>query len=255
MPTHNLAAWVLAWASWLLAFGCGGGDGASGRGAAGVDAVVPYVTVCAQTVCEQELEACRSARDEDRSSCYDSCVYNVDPAGCASACGSAYSGSSSCSCSTDSDECVKRGVTLQPPPLNQELFAETLTYLAQCNPSYGDPPALAEYYARSFRHEYVETLKCTIANGCADTADCEHYSGIGSLGDTICARQQACGKLCDDDLPDSTAAGFIDVEEARYRPALVEQLRRCASEASCDIATACWDALKPAVYLERYPAP
>jgi hypothetical protein len=140
-----------------------------------------------------------------------------------------------------------------PPPVNQELYDETLAYLARCYPDDRDPQALAEYYSRSLRHEYVDIMKCIGANGCVSGPSCPVVAGLGTVGDVICARQRACGNRCHKVLDDDDAAGLLNDGEAGFRPALVAELRRCANESDCDVAMACWEALQPTVYFVCYP--
>jgi len=85
------------------------------------------------------------------------------------------------------------------------------------------------------------------------STDCALVLPLGTIGDEICARQQACGQQChpllDDDALTATA---VNIEEPHLRPALIAQLKRCAHEPTCAIATACWEALQPAVFLGNY---
>lgn len=239
---------------WLLVTACGGGggDNSFGAGAGDLDGVAPYTLFCAETACDHARQSCESAREERCDSCYDSCVHASDPAGCASVCRSVCS--DDCSCSASDTACAKQGVRFQPPRLNDELYRENLLLQKQCSPDQEPSEAAAEFVARSFGVQALDLMRCVRAHAC-DLEPCVEGISPGTLGDVICARQRACGASCDPILDDATTAASVNRIEPYLRPGLIAELKRCVNETDCNIATACWDALKPAVDLGDYPTP
>lgn len=233
----------------LLLGACSGADGDRPDPA---DAVAPYSVTCAQTVCGEQVKRCEDSNDRLRSDCYDSCVYNSDPVGCASVCRSI--GSSSCVCSTKDDSCAEYGVEFSPPSLNGKIYDEELAFLGLCFPDSEAPQESAAYAGRSYRHEYLDFLTCVRERGCTAVDSCDPLFKLGDLGDTICARQAACGNDCLTGVEARTIGHYLNLEEGYLRPALVAELRRCSQEPDCKVATACWEALKPAVGIGDYPA-
>lgn len=255
MPTQRTVICVAALGLWL-AIGCsGGGDGfgsdnPTDAAVAREDAVSPYTVTCIETVCDQQRQSCEDAKQQRCDGCYSSCVRSSDPVGCASTCRSVCSGT--CTCSSTNDTCARQGVEFLPPPLNEDLYREQLAFFTQCAPETDVPETRADYTGRSYRHEYLDALRCTIAKGC-DPTDCGWILPWGTIGDEICARQQSCGQRCDALLDDdSLTADLVNIEEPHLRPALIAQLKRCAHEPTCEVATACWEALQPAVFLGHY---
>jgi len=143
-------------------------------------------------------------------------------------------------------------VKFEPPLLDAEIYERTIAYLAQCAPDAADPESLAELYGRSFRHEYADFLECRRNNDCQLTPACHAIKGKGTVGDAICARQNACGEPCFGAIDDEEIASGIDEWEPLLRPALAAELRRCSREPDCEIAKGCWKALQPAVALASY---
>jgi len=232
-------------------------DSAAGVGAPRVDAldsVEPYRWTCVETTCELRERTCEEEQARRCEDCYDLCLQpGVDAASCASTCRSVCTRSCA-SCSAPIDECASMGVVFDPPQVNAELYREAAAYISECEPDYGDPDALAEFYGRSRRHEYTEILRCFRMNACRAPLECNDIVGTGSVGDAICGRQAQCGVRCDDLVDDDqVVASVLNLMEPSLRPQLVDQLFRCAAEPTCDVATSCWVALKPAVYLARYP--
>lgn len=248
---HRVVAAILAGVFVGLLGACGGPDAEQANPA---DAVTPYTTTCARTTCEREVQRCRDYNDEQRSDCYDMCVYASDPVGCASVCRSIGS-SSSCICSTKDDSCAEYAVDFSPPPLNAAIYEGVLAFISSCAPDFELPEAAATYRARSYRHEYLDVLACYRERGCDAYDECDHLSRPGSIGDAICARQRACGSDCLAGTDDALIVDGINGEEGYLRPALVAELERCSQEPDCKVATACWKALQPALALGKYPDP
>jgi hypothetical protein len=152
------------------------------------------------------------------------------------------------------DSCAEYGVKFSPPPLNGTIYDEQLAYILRCRPERAEPEKDAAYVARSLRHEYLDLLRCVRERGCDAFSACDQLRQHGSLGDTICARQRACGSPCLSGVADQDMVDLINVEQGYLRPALVAELQRCSQETDCKVAAACWEALKPAVGIGEYPA-
>lgn len=255
MHIRKLGNGWLLFATLILGTACGSGVGGSDEGAS-LDFVKPYATTCTQTVCEKQATACRTRERQLCDDCYDSCSspYQSDQVLCASICHDICSTSDCNSCSAPKDECAAQGVRFDPPPLNTELRSLSVSKLNQCQSllSADNIAKLADFHARSFRHEYASVLECILAKGCGAYKECGAVAANGSVGTALCARQQACGTPCAAVGSDHTAT-YIDGLEPFLRPALVVELTRCSRETDCATATACWNALRPALGLAEYP--
>jgi hypothetical protein len=240
-----------------LYLGLGSILAACGSGAAGgdsADRVEPYVWACVQTTCQKQADDCESSSRKLCDDCFDACSspYQSDPALCASTCESICQ--SDCgSCSAPADQCAAHGVTFTPPPINPEIETEARGFMAQCVPGKS-PDSSVQFMSRSFKHEYVDALRCTRAHQCNDTPECfVDEPSIGTVGHALCQRQKECGSPCPAPTADSDTAAYVDSLESSFRPALVAELWRCAGEHDCGVAQACWAALQPAVGIGAYP--
>jgi len=233
------------------AAGCSSGDGADASGGDPRDRVTPYTVECTQTLCEHEQKSCRDAQDARCDECFNLCLNPYAPAGCAGTCDSICGGDCG-ECASDSSKCAEATVRFAPPPRNDELYAEALSFERQCHPEVAAPEEHADFIARSDRHEYLDVLKCFEANACV-TTDCVGMLEPTPVGQAMCDRQRECKNPCTVSEGRDLEAAIVDHNAPMLRPALVSELRRCAAEPECTVATSCWNALKPAVGLGTYP--
>jgi len=245
---------IVKHAFWLfVSLGCLGTacNGGSDSAANALDRVEPYRSKCIETLCSQQQKQCTARASQRCDECFDHCTSpsQTDFSLCASICDSVCESNCS-SCSYSNDECAKQGVVLQPPPINPEIALETQRYVALCIPDWPAEIAM-QYWARSFRHEFVDVLRCELEHGCGSTNECplqEWEMTEGTVGTAICQRQQQCNSACSDDVH-----AHVDNIEFLLRPDLAAELWRCAGETDCAIAKACWAALQPAVGIGSYP--
>ncbi len=118
--------------------------------------------------------------------------------------------------------------------------------MAECSPNAPAEPSV-QFMARSFRHEYVDVLRCVREHDC-DGHGCGSGTKDGTVGAAICQRQDECGSPCSQEDP-----GWLNMNEFQMRPELAAQFWRCAREADCAVAIACWQALQPAAGIGNYP--
>jgi hypothetical protein len=255
MSTSTFKSSWLLFVTLSLSTGCSGGDDQSSD-AASLDYVKPYALECTQTTCQKQAVACRAREERRCDDCRDTCSspYSSDPALCTSICHDICSDSDCNSCSAPKDECAAQGIRFDPPPFNRELQVLSFRELKLCEPapSVAMTSLFVNFYGRSVRHEYAAVFECVLSKGCDSFQECDTFPTRGSVGTELCARQQACGAPCTD-FGDSNRAEYIDDLEPILRPALVAELARCARETDCAAATACWEALQPALGLANYP--
>jgi hypothetical protein len=230
---------------------CGGGA----SGADPADSVQPYAWVCVQTTCQKQAEDCESSSRKLCDDCFDTCSspYQSDPALCASTCTSVCQSDDCSSCSAPADQCAMYGVKFSPPPINQELAAEARGFMAQCFPDQAADSSV-QFLSRSFKHEYVDALRCVRAQQCTGAPECfVDEPDTGTVGHALCERQKECGSPCPTPTAGSDTATYVDSLESSFRPELVAELWRCADERDCALAESCWTALQPAVGIGAYP--
>jgi hypothetical protein len=206
--------------------GPGGSDaGGSSGHALPNDAPRLYNKTCTQSACD----TCREDSFSDCHECTRICSNSSAPADCFSTCSNICG--SSCPVCSKPEICEEWRYTVPLPKLDENVFEACLAYDRACPLAVAYPQSACHFYARAYRPEVAGEIACLTQRGCDDAGCLVLPVTARTLATDLCQREAGCGKPC--------SHSFEGDSEDVLRPELVQGLRACIAEPSCNEFSAC----------------